>query len=483
VGPVALSISVARQQAARMAAWDASVALDRRQGYRGPVARIARGEERRFDDLAQGQVHVGASPVRVAAVTPDSVMVSGAGGSQRLPPSAWQWAAAWSGDAVQNGRQLSDPRDAFAVGDVVLLGDDGRLLQPPGIQAAVLVAGRADGSVIASVGGIDPGTSAFDRAAKGCRQPGSTFKPLVAFAALERGATPASMLQDSPVRVELGAEEAWVPRNADRSFRGVITLWESVVSSRNLPFVELIRRVGPALVVERARRFGVSSPLDPVDALALGGSCLSPLELLTVYGRLAMGGLAWLPDRAPQSSSWLSASSPQRSARQRWAALASVPPSAVPVADPVTVRQVGLLLRDVVRHGTARGASTLGFDVAGKTGTSSRFDTWFAGFTSREVGVAWIGSERNDRALGQRESGAEVALPVWVASIAAPDPTDPLFGDPPPGIELVRIDPVTGLLDEAGREMGFRSGTAPVDRVRGAGGRDAERIERIEREF
>ena len=387
---------------------------------------------------------------------------------------------ALDGDAQR--RWVGAPADATAdalqppppAGSVVALDGSGEPIALPTVEGAVLVLDRATGAPIVQLGSIRPDKEAFDRSQRACRQPGSTFKPLLFALAMEQGMTPASLLSDGPAAFDLGPDEVWTPRNADGQFGGAVTLWKALSASRNLPFVALGRQVGLARLARHAEAFGISSPMAAVDSLPLGGSCLTPAELAGFYGAIANGGRL-LPTAEPRAALW------QPLAAQI-VAFATGHESAPPV-DPVAMFQTAAALREVVEAGTAHAIANAGVAAAGKTGTSTLYDAWFAGFTTDEVAVVWVGSDRNDRPLGQGERGGTVALPVWLAAVRGDPTPERLLLPAPDQVVWVNIDPWSGQPDPAGRPMPFRAGTEPKLLRESEAGRMLDGIRSIERDF
>jgi len=359
-------------------------------------------------------------------------------------------------------------------GTAVALDATGQPFAPPTAEGAVLVLDRATATTLAQVGSVTPKTEAFDRTRQACRQPGSTFKPLVFELAMESGLTPASLLSDGPAAFELGADEVWSPRNADGQFGGAVTVWKALAASRNLPFVALGRQLGLPRIARQAARFGIASPMAAVESLPLGGSCLTPAELAGFYGALARGGLL-LPQPAPRSEFWMSL-------EERITA-AAAEPTATAVGEPVAIFQTASALREVVEAGTAHAIATARIAAAGKTGTSSLYDAWFAGFTTDEVAVVWVGSDKNDRPLGQGERGGTVALPIWLASVRGDATPERLLPPEPAGLLHVSVDPWSGQPSDGGRPMPFRPGTEPRRLRESEAGQLLDGIRSIERDF
>jgi len=354
---------------------------------------------------------------------------------------------------------------------------------PGRVEGALLAVDPASGAALAWVGGRDFAASQFDRTTQACRQPGSLFKPLVYSAALAlppaRRLTAATLLTDAPLRGEYQGEGLWYrPRNFEGRYRGPLTLGRALAESRNAPSIEVLRAVGAPKAVAWARRLGVASPLDPVDGLVLGGSCVRPSEMVEAFTVFANGGRpappfviarvtdsqgATLVDRRPPWGRDLSAGQ----ALDRMRAFRPREPVIAPPVAAVTDE----LLRAVARSGTARSVlKGWAWPANGKTGTSDKYDAWFAGRTARMLAVLWLGADQNKAPLGPEETGAKAALPAWHAFMGplheGLEPIDPWDADAPapPGVERAWVDRRTGLRgrpDDAIPAMPFLAGTAP----------------------
>ncbi|MCB9532170.1 MAG: transglycosylase domain-containing protein, partial [Myxococcales bacterium] len=445
------------QRRAESAVREHLLALDRRQGYRGALGTLAPAawsDDGEVGDAAR-ELWRAADPrgeLRLAVVTdvaPTHVTVWAGSEPITLGPDAWSWAVPWRADARNHDEHISTPEGTFARGDLVVLQGGSGLAQLPIVEAAFASMDLADGTLQALVGGFDAERSDFDRATQGCRQPGSTFKPIVYSAALDAGYTAASLVRDGPVRIELGPYEEWRPRNADGGFEGPITLWETTIWSRNIPVLGLASELGLGTIVRRARELGLTTPLDPVESLPLGASCTHPVELLTVYSAFARGGFAMIPHVVARTSGdpyvalpgpWIPGVTPL----ERVAALMEESRQR-PAIRPTTAWQIAWLLREVVRRGTAADLATLPYEVAGKTGTTNTYDAWFAGYDSRDVSVLWIGADTNLRPLGRHETGGRLALPAWRDAVLPPAASGPVLGELPRGLTMVDIEPESGL--------------------------------------
>ncbi|MDD5629883.1 MAG: penicillin-binding transpeptidase domain-containing protein, partial [Elusimicrobia bacterium] len=324
----------------------------------------------------------------------------------------------------------------------------------PRAQAALVAIAPEDGRVLALVGGRDFAESQFNRATQARRQPGSAFKPFLYGAALERGYTPASMLDDRP-KSYAGSSGAWKPRNYDGVYQGTTTLRIALAHSLNAASVDLANQLGPASQAEFARRMGVQSPLEESLALALGTSEVSLLELTAAYAPFDNGGFRVGP-RLIEAVADAHGDVLEFNRGERQSVL-----------DPARAFLQTSILESVVQEGTAKDLPKLGFTrpCAGKTGTTEDGrDAWFVGFTPRLLVGVWVGDDRN-RPL--KLTGAKDALPVWAAFMksAVEGPAE-AFAQPQ-GLVTVSIDPASGQRARAGcpqrQDEVFLAGTEPTE--------------------
>jgi penicillin-binding protein 1A len=331
------------------------------------------------------------------------------------------------------------------------------------------------------VGGRDFDTSQFNRAAQACRQPGSAFKPIVYGAALEADAiTPGTPLRDGPIAEwdeRLGVH--WKPHNEGRTFRGVALAHDALASSLNAPAVDVLDRVGADRVIELARRLGITTEVDEVRPLALGSSCVIPLELARAFAVIARDGQPVDPivtvrlrrgggemfDRGHPFD-------PQLSPHRRLDRLAAraADRGADPLMDPASAHLLARMLRDVVRRGTGTAARSLGRPAAGKTGTTNdNTDAWFVGFTARLAAAVWLGHDNPATHLPRGADGGRGALPLWLRLVGLAEgdrPARPAIGDPPVDLAGARVDRETGLRAAPGAggavDLLFKPGTEPA---------------------
>jgi penicillin-binding protein 1A len=367
-----------------------------------------------------------------------------------------------------------------------------------GAQVAALVWDHRTGYVEAIVGGrawsrggatpgATPGGDRFDRFRQACRQPGSAWKPLVYGAALAAGAiTPGTALRDAPIsEYDEATGTHWKPRSGNR-FRGIVLAEDAFAASLNAPAIDVFDRVGPRPIVALARRMGITTALTELRPMALGASCVKPIELARVYAAIARRGWAVAPhfairirrgdrelfDATVPEDPWLD---PARR-YDRLAATAGTDPdvrvgaSGGRLIDERVAFQLGDMMSAVVARGTASAAASLGRPAAGKTGTTNdNTDAWFVGFTGRALAAVWVGFDDPAHKLGNEGDGAHAALPLWMRAIRAAEgarPVTPVPGPAPDGMEQVAIDRETGLVaapGAGGLTLWFRAGTAPTE--------------------
>lgn len=443
------------QVAADAAARRTMLAYERRHGYRGPADRL--DPAALSDPQALGAAYK-AHPDRggLAVAVVESVGER-SGIARRRDGVAVElgWDdIAWARPALEGDTLGPAPKtagDVLAVGHVVYLErlEDGhhRLAQVPAVAGALVAIEPRDGAIIALVGGFDYGLTKYNRAVQAKRQPGSAFKPFVYSAALERGFTAASLVNDAPIVVEGGAGAAeWRPQNITRRFYGPTPLREALVRSRNLVSIRLLRAtgIGPALRHLGAFGFGPEA-LPPNLTLALGTGQVTPLEMARGFAVFANGGFLvtpYLVERvADQDGREVFAAAPA-------VACADCPdrpaaPQAISAANAFVMTDV---MTDVIQRGTAQSAKALGRnDLAGKTGTTSdRRDAWFVGYNADVATAAWIGFDQ-ERTLGNNEEGGRTALPMWVAFMAEALRDRPNHRLPePPGVVRMWVDRASG---------------------------------------
>jgi penicillin-binding protein 1A len=265
-----------------------------------------------------------------------------------------------------------------------------------GVSQGAVVSMASDGGIRALIGGRDYTKSQFNRATAAKRQPGSAFKPFVYLAALEKGLTPDTIRDDSPVSFK-----GWEPENYSRSYRGPVTLQTALAHSLNTIAARLINEVTPREVIRTAQRLGINSALQPNLSLALGTSEVTPVELTAAYATFANGGQSVLPYVIREVKS---------SAGKVIYARAAT--SFGPVIQPQTLSMMNAMLHQVMVSGTGAKANIPGWEVGGKSGTTQDFrDAWFVGYTARLVTSVWLGND--DNSAMKRVAGSGLPAEIW----------------------------------------------------------------------
>jgi penicillin-binding protein 1A len=419
---VTTSIIAAEQTAAFDAVRRNAIAYDRRHGYRGPEARIAlpKAQQEREEAIAEAlrkrptvsgftpAVVLAASPGRVRVATRDgeTVEIKGAGLAFAAPALA----------------PAAKARIRLAPGAVVRIARSGggagkagwAITQLPQVASAFVAIDARTGLVRAMVGGFDYQLQKLNHVTQAWRQPGSSIKPFVYSAALERGFFPGTTILDEPL--DFSSEKAyanWSPRNDDGLFEGPVTIRHALTHSRNVPTVRMLRALDVEYAREHLGRFGFDPARHPGNlTLGLGTGAVTPLQLAGAYAVLANGGYRVEPslgmtirDRGGKVLFESGRARPREDDKE-----------ATRVLDARNAFILDSMLRDVARFGTGAQASRLlgRTDLAGKTGTTSNaVDGWFAGYGGDVAAVAWMG-HAEPRSLGSREFGSTLALPVWV---------------------------------------------------------------------
>jgi len=390
----------------------------------------------RDDDQLRLAIVLAASPreLQLLLVSGERVTVSGEG--LRLVQAVLANRPADKALAVQRGSVL-------------------RVMQPPGrsdwavtqwpeVEAAFVAMDPATGRVRALVGGFDHAHQPFNHVTQAWRQPGSSFKPFLYSAAIERGVMPDTLVNDAP----FGSPDGWDPQNSDGTFDGPITVRRALARSKNLVSIRMVQHIGLGPALDWTTRFGFERARHPANlTLALGAGSVTPMGVAQGYAVLANGGFKVTPvviERITDAQGKLLFQAPAAPPRDE--ANRALPARNVFITN--------TLLNDVVRYGTAaRASAQLGrTDLYGKTGTTNdAVDAWFAGFHPSLVAVVWIGYDQ-PRSLGVRETGGGLALPVWTQYMAqalkgvAPLPTP----EPPDGVAYTNGDWRYAELGEGG---------------------------------
>lgn len=459
-----------QQQAANKALQTALLEYDRRHGYRGPVAEIELApeeDEAALSGKLEAYEAIGPlKPAIVTKVTDDSatVFIQQAGFAQ-LSLGSMKWARKKL-STNSRGAVPKTVNDVMKVGDIIrvenMQGESWQLAQLPEAQGALVAVAPFDGAVTALNGGFDYFNNKFNRVIQSRRQPGSGFKPFIYSAALEKGYTASSIINDAPVVFDdPGLENVWRPENYSGKFFGPTRLREGLIHSRNLISIRLLRDIGADYAVEYAKKFGFDDTMLHKNlSLALGSGSAAPWHMATAYAALANGGYKVEPyiiQRVEDANGEIiMQTTPTTVCETCLLDNNNADNTGFKVAEQIMTPQnhyiMNSLLRDVVKHGTGRKAMSLGRnDLAGKTGTTNdQLDAWFNGFHPELVAVSWVGFD-TPRSLGRYETGGRAALPMWIdfMEVALQGlPEAPL--KQPVDMVTVRIDPETGLLARPG---------------------------------
>lgn len=473
---------------------DALENYDRQKGFAGPIGRvdpaILTNPERWRKALVELKVPRDIPGWRVAvvmAVQDDLVRigVEGVSGDPGVIP--FKDFAAWAKKRLDDDRygpKPKKPADVLAVGDVIYVRPSGvagewSLRQIPEVQGAVTVMDPTTGRVLAMQGGFSYQASSFNRAVQAQRQPGSSFKPFVYAAALERGYTPATIVLDAPVVIDQGGDLGlWKPKNYSDRFYGPSPMRLGLEYSRNLMTVRIAQDVGMEAVADYAERFGVYDKMPAHLSYSLGAGETTLLKMTTAYAIFVNGGKLVRPTLVDRIQDHLGRTVMRADNRDcdecnnvdwRQQPMPDVPDKWVRALDPVTAYQIVSMLEGVTLRGTANKLKLLGFPTAGKTGTTNDAkDAWFIGFTPDLVLGCYIGYD-NPRSLGEEASGGALCAPVFEGFMReAKKGKPPLPFIAPPGVEFARIDRVSGRrVDDAavGPNViveAFRAGTVPA---------------------
>lgn len=455
--------------------------LDKRQGWRGPEARLTdpkRAEEfrKRAKILygtgrpQEGKLYLGL----VEKVNEEAAMVRVGAKSYALPLANMTWASPFSAADATNDKLIEKVTDALHKGDVIWVksafrsklprfteftyNEEGEstwiaedltpkkppkqleltLEQTPRVQAALYTYDHNNGYVLAESGGDDFDRSEFNRVTQACRQPGSAYKPIYYSLALDRGYSYDTLWNDKPkAEVDPTTGELWIPQNIDGSYNVQVSLERALVWSKNPPSVEIFRIAGAKDVESWSHKLGITTPLitspkcekEFCSSLALGASCVHIDEITKAFSVFARNGRPSTPvsvrrvlDRrgrvVEDHTAWDDPWLDAGAKMDRVAALAGV--TVEPVIDPRTAWLTSRLMREIVTTGHSGPIRATKVIAAGKTGTSSRTsDVWFIGYTSKWMTTAWIGDDTYQRQLGYKDASFMLSVPMWARYLYA----------------------------------------------------------------
>jgi penicillin-binding protein 1A len=401
------------QEAAYEAVRRGLLNYDRSQGYRGPEAFVelapnageddfddALAEHADADDLRAALV-LAANPKEIRAVLRNGETAIVAGEGLRFAARALEDRAA--------------PQRRIRRGTVIRLQKDERkhwqVVQLPEAEAAFVSLDPGNGAIRALVGGFDFHRNKFNHIAQAWRQPGSSFKPFIYSASLEKGFTPATVIADEPIVIEaeVTGSQRWEPKNYDGKFEGPLRLRTALAKSKNMVSIRILQSIDPKYAQDYVTRFGFDADKHPPYlTMALGAGSVTPLQMARGYAVFANGGYLIQPhfiqkivdDRGNE----LGTAHPPQAGEE-----------ALRVIDARNAFIMDSMMQDVTRYGTAASVARLGRrDLAGKTGTTNDFvDGWFCGYQPELVGIAWVGFDQ-PRTLGKNQTGGRVALPIWI---------------------------------------------------------------------
>ncbi len=412
---VITTIDRGEQQAAYLALRRGVIDYDRRHGYRGAeayvdVTAISSDQDEELEELlADYDDSDDLLPAIVLEATPKLVRAYLRGGEVlKIADDGLKFAARMLDDKAAPNKRLR--RGAVIR---VQKSDKGwQIVQLPDVEAAFVAASPVDGAIRALVGGFDFNRNKFNHVTQAWRQPGSSFKPFIYSASLEKGYTPASVIADEPISIsaEETGSQAWEPKNYDGKYEGPMSLRTALAKSKNMVSIRLLRAIGPHYAQDYVTRFGFDADKQPPYlTLALGAGSVTPWQQLAAYSIFANGGYRITPYLVRQivddKGRVLAATEPALAGDERLRAI-----------DARNAWLMDSMMHDVVRRGTATRAATAlkRGDLAGKTGTTNDYiDAWFCGYQPTVVGIAWIGFDQ-PRRMGNGETGGAAALPIWI---------------------------------------------------------------------
>lgn len=439
------------QDAAYQAVRQGVIDYDRRHGYRGPeaVLELPAAASNRDEILEDALTEVADSDDLLAAVVlaadPKLVKAYRKGGE----------IIEISGDGLKFAQKfLGNKADKkhIRAGSLIRIrkNDKGawQIAQLPQVEASLVSINSSDGEIRALVGGFDFNRSQFNHVTQAWRQPGSSFKPFIYSASLEKGFTPATIINDAPLSFtaeETGSDQ-WDPRNFDGNYDGPLRMREALAKSKNLVSIRILQAIGVQYAQDYVARFGFDPKLHrPYLPMALGAGSVTPMQMAVGYAAFANGGFRVSPyfiKRIEDDKGNVLVQSEPVVAGQ----------NAKQIIDPRNAFLMTSMMQDVVQRGTATRAKQLGrSDLAGKTGTTNNHvDAWFCGYQPDLVAISWIGFD-NPKPLGDKETGGHAALPMWISYMGKALKGVPVATiAPPSGVVTAKINPETGLREVAG---------------------------------
>ncbi|MGE5130279.1 MAG: penicillin-binding protein 1A [Sphingomonadaceae bacterium] len=423
---------------------------DRRHGYRGPegFAKLPDDahEEDYEDALADYPDNDDLLAALVTETSPKAVTtVLRSGETVKISGDGLRFAAA-------SLSPKAPPQKHIRRGAIVRVqrvdGKHWQIAQLPDAESAFIAIDPQDGAIRALVGGFDFDRNKYNHVVQAWRQPGSSFKPFIYSAALEKGFTPATVIPDEPLVIEpeVTGGQVWEPSNYDGTFDGPMRMRTALAKSKNLVSIRILQAIGPKYAQDYITRFGFDANRHPPYlTMALGAGSVTPMQMARAYAVFANGGYLvqpyYIQKVVDDHGEPVAVAHPQRAGED-----------APRVIDVRNAFIMDSMMQDVVTYGTAARAARLGrHDIAGKTGTTNDFvDAWFCGYQPTVVGIAWVGFDQ-PKSMGRNQTGAAVALPIWMGYME-----QVLKGVPemprvmPPGVVRVETGPDPTIPDDKG---------------------------------
>jgi penicillin-binding protein 1A len=406
------TIRKADQDAAYDALRKGVLEYDRRAGYRGPEGYVELAANPDDDDIEDALADHPDNDDLAAAI------VLAYDGKQLQAALRSGERIALQGQGLQFAARALDPKAPpqrrIRKGAIIRVQREGKnwqVVQLPEAEAAIISLDPQDGAIRSLVGGFDFGRNKFNHVTQAWRQPGSSFKPFIYSAALEKGFTAATVVPDEPVvlEAEQTGSQRWEPKNYDGKFEGPMRLRTALAKSKNMVSIRVLDAIGPKYTQEYVTRFGFEAERHPPYlTMALGAGSVTAWQMARAYSVFANGGFLIQPyfihKIVDDRGNALALAEPRRAGDET-----------LRVLDPRNAFIMDNMLQDVTRYGTAARAARLGrIDLAGKTGTSCVLvDAWFCVFTPALVAVSWVGFDQ-PKTLGKNQTGGVVALPIWV---------------------------------------------------------------------
>ncbi|MGB4811703.1 MAG: PBP1A family penicillin-binding protein [Methylophilaceae bacterium] len=446
------TIRKTNQVAANLAVRDGVMEYDKRHGYRGPEAMInidnlpSSDKKNALDIVLDDfEIYSNMVPAIITNVTAKSIQahtkfgedieITGSGLSfveKQLHEKDSAKRKLVTGAIIRVSRTATN--DAKST--------DWKVVQLPQVESALIALDPDNGAIRALVGGFDFNRSKFNHVTQAHRQPGSSLKPFIYSAALEKGYTPATIVQDKPLTFTSSqtGDSEWTPKNYENSYAGPTTIRKALAHSVNTVAIQVINDIGPKYAQDYLTRFGFQAKNNPAYlTLALGAGSDTPWEMAQAYAVFANGGYLVKPNiisKIVDSNGKVIMTTQFDQAGK----------NAPRVIDARNAFIMNSIMQSVVRNGTAVKALSLNrTDIAGKTGTTNDHrDAWFTGYSPNQVAIAWVGFDK-PQPLGKGETGGAAALPIWIKYMAVALkglPEKPL--PKPEGIDVYNIDPATG---------------------------------------